>query len=58
MENSDRAKVIAENLYQWMTQQTYGDEALLHPAVCCDFVGMARFKSELEEIVLKNLNNG
>ena len=46
---------IAEALYKWLSQQKYGDEALLHPAVCCDFVGMTRFKAALAEQIKINL---
>lgn len=40
---------LAEHIYEWLSKQKYGDEELLHAAVCCDFVGMIRFKKAIAE---------
>ena len=42
---------LAEAIYAWMVKQKYGEEDLLHAAVCCDFVGMARFKKALADVI-------
>lgn len=34
---------IAEELYNWLSKQKYGDESLLHSSVCCDYAGRRRF---------------
>jgi len=41
----------AEKIVNWISQQKYGNEELLHPAVCCDFVGRQRFIKSIAEII-------
>ena len=38
-------------LYKWMSEQTYKKEPLLHPAVCCDYVGYRRFLNRIKELI-------
>ena len=44
---------LAEHLYEWLSKQKYGKEEILHAAVCCDFVGMVRFKKAIAEQIKK-----
>ena len=37
MEQS-KPRDIAEKIYAWMSEQKYGNESILHSAVCCDFI--------------------
>ena len=48
---------LAEYLYKWMRSQKYGTEDLLHAAVCCDFVGVSRFKKALAKQIDDYFNN-
>lgn len=41
--------LLAEHLHKWMMKQKFGNEGLLHAAVCCDFVGYVRFQKALSE---------
>jgi hypothetical protein len=54
------SEALSEHLYKWLSVQKYGEEALLHAAVCCDFVGATRFKNALaiEIFTFLNKNNG
>lgn len=54
--NQDIANIITEKLYGWMLEQKYGNESLLHAAVCCDFVGMVRFKKSMAEIIKEEID--
>jgi hypothetical protein len=38
---------LAEHIYNWLAKQKYGEEALLHAAVCCDITGVLRFRAAL-----------
>ncbi len=40
---------LAEKIYKWLREQKYGEENLLHAAVCCDFAGMVHFKKALTQ---------
>lgn len=42
---------ISEKIYSWLLEQKYGEESLLHAAVCCDFVAAERLKRQLAEII-------
>ena len=57
MTNKDIASAITEKVYSWMSKQKYGSEALLHAAVCCDFIGMTRFKKSMSEIIEEEIDN-
>ena len=43
----EKNELLAEHLYDWLSKQKYCDEEILHAAVCCDFVGMVRFKKAI-----------
>ena len=47
---------LAEHLYNWMAEQKYDQDALLHAAVCCDHAGMIHFKSALANQITKFIN--
>lgn len=57
MNNQPISELLSESLHKWLSEQKYGDEPLLHAAVCCDFVGIDRFKKalslEIEKILSK-----
>jgi len=50
------AEKLAEKLYEWMAEQKYGNESLLHASVCCDFAGASRFKQKLANIISDHMN--
>jgi hypothetical protein len=50
------SEALSEHLYNWLSTQKYGEEALLHAAVCCDFVGVTRFKNALAIEIFSYLN--
>jgi hypothetical protein len=50
------AEAFSEHLHKWLSEQKYGEEALLHAAVCCDFVGATRFKNALAIEIFAFLN--
>ena len=52
----DPAK-LTEVLYKWLIEQKYGNEELLHTSVCCEYVGMTRFKKAITELITKYLEN-
>lgn len=41
----------AEEIVDWLSNQKYEGENILHAAVCCDFAGRARFIKEIEDIL-------
>lgn len=43
----ENSKLLAEHIYNWLNEQKYGDEEILHSAVCCDFAGMINFKKAI-----------
>jgi len=45
------AEKIATSIADWLSDQKYGNEPLLHAAVCCDFVGRSRFIKALKRII-------
>ena len=47
---------LAEHLYNWMAEQKYYEEALLHAEVCCDHAGMTHFKAALANQITKFIN--
>ncbi len=52
---------MAEYLQGWMTSQKYGEESLLHAAVCCDWVGRIHFIKALRDKIKEwmfNQNKG
>jgi hypothetical protein len=67
------AEKLAEYLYNWLKEQKYGNENILHAAVCCDYVGLQkyhrlpsmekrlshiiRFKKAIAELITKYLEN-
>ena len=42
--------MIAE-IISWLREQKYGEENILHAAVCCDYAGMVRFEKALRKII-------
>lgn len=50
-------ELLTEHIYNWLSKQKYGDEELLHAAVCCDFVGMVRFKKAITNQIKIFLND-
>lgn len=50
------SEAFSEYLHKWLSEQKYGEEALLHAAVCCDFVGATRFKNALAIKIFTFLN--
>jgi len=47
----EQCEKLSEYLYMWMSNEKYGQENILHAAVCCDFVGMSRFKKAIAELI-------
>lgn len=39
----EQLRETAEQLVRWMSDLKYGDEAILHAIVCCDFVSRNNF---------------
>ena len=42
---------IATKIVNWLSQQKYGEENILHAAVCCDFVGRMNLIRAIERIL-------
>lgn len=49
----EKCRELAQKLHNWMSRQNYGDESILHPAVCCDFAGASRFVKKIEDIIFE-----
>lgn len=47
---------LADHIYNWLAAQKYGEEALLHAAVCCDITGVLRFRAALAKQIDDKLN--
>ena len=47
----DGAESLSDYLYNWLKDQKYGEENILHAAVCCDYVGMVRFKKAITNLI-------
>lgn len=39
---------LAKHIYDWLTEQRYGEESILHAAVICDFVGAIHFEQAIK----------
>ncbi len=46
------SRKIANDIVNWVGEQTYGNENILHAAVCCDHVGRSRFIKKIAEIIV------
>ena len=47
---------LTDRLYNWMAEQEYDNENLLHAAVSCDYAGMVHFKVALANQINKFFN--
>lgn len=45
------ALVKATKIVDWMITQKYGEQDILHAAVCCDYVGKVRFIKSIASII-------
>ena len=38
-------------LHRWVSEQRYEGQEILHPAVCCDYLGYRRFLNKIKELI-------
>lgn len=46
------AQKIADAAVDWICEQKYQGEELMHAVICCDFVSNIRFKQSLAKVIL------
>jgi hypothetical protein len=42
---------IAREIVDWVADQKYGEQNILHAAVCCDHVGRTRFLKSIADLI-------
>lgn len=47
MKTNQESESLANHLYDWLSKQKYGNQEILHAAVCCDYAGMIHFKKAI-----------